>query len=103
MVTTLHWIALAQNMGIERIIMAGFSRHFKEELSLFVVRAGGEERLSYSVSSLIDSRSSFFSPILIQLSTRSRGESIVHTRDRVEARIYDHEVFPCVFNANNFL
>lgn len=99
----------SRNMAVERIITAGINnRGLKRNflfLSLLRVRSAAP---SYSIPPLIDSRSSFFSPILIQLSTRPRGKSIVHTRHTHTHRergrggdkthIYCHRVSRCVFN-----
>lgn len=91
-------------MGVGWAIIAENNRDLKRNfLFLLLERVVRSATPSYSVSPLIDSRSPFFSPILIQLSTRPRGESIVHTRDREKACIYVYGVSPCVFNAESFL
>lgn len=37
MAATLHWIALAQNVGVERIIIAGYNRDILKRNFLFLL------------------------------------------------------------------
>lgn len=69
-------------MCVEKLITAMINRGLKKDFLFFSFKRVTSATPSYSVSPLIDSRSSFFSLILIQLSTRPQGESIMHTRKR---------------------
>lgn len=52
MAATLHWIALAQNVGVERIIIAGYNRDILKRNFLFLL----SERMARNVCLILSRR-----------------------------------------------